>query len=217
MQLFTRIHQNSPIPLFINSSTCIERHTAHHQELKNCNCSPWPYTRPWPPVADSDQRPRTCVRPGAAVTVFELLMMGGVSLDACWAINKQWNWWILVNSCIMLVISIQFILRRQFLSSWWWAVCRSKHVELLINNGIGEFWWTVASCWLFIYDSSINTFVSRPVCLTSSLSHVQFVSRPVCLTSSLRTFSPNLVHMTGSLRVTMLKCFRVTIVAVEEQ
>jgi len=49
------------------------------------------------------------------------------------------------------------------------------------------------------------------------LSHVQFVSRPVCLTSSLRTFSPNLVHMTGSLRVTMLKCFRVTIVAVEEQ
>jgi hypothetical protein len=27
-------------------------------------------------------------------------------------------------------------LQLQFLSSWWWAVCRSKHVEHLINIGI---------------------------------------------------------------------------------
>jgi len=25
--------------MFLNCSTCFGRHTAHHQELKNCNCS----------------------------------------------------------------------------------------------------------------------------------------------------------------------------------
>jgi len=32
------------IPMFLNFSTCFERHTAHHQELKNCNCSLWFYS-----------------------------------------------------------------------------------------------------------------------------------------------------------------------------
>jgi hypothetical protein len=27
------------IPVFLNCSTCFGRHTDHHQELKNCNCS----------------------------------------------------------------------------------------------------------------------------------------------------------------------------------
>ena len=27
--------------MFLNCSTCFGRHTAHHQELKNCNCSLW--------------------------------------------------------------------------------------------------------------------------------------------------------------------------------
>ena len=30
--------------MFLNCSTCFERHTAHHQELKNCNCSHQVYT-----------------------------------------------------------------------------------------------------------------------------------------------------------------------------
>ena len=50
-------------------------------------------------------------------TVFELLMMGGLSLEACWTINKQWNWWILVNSCILLVIYIWFIHKHVCLTS----------------------------------------------------------------------------------------------------
>jgi hypothetical protein len=33
--------------MFLNSSTCFQRHTAHHQELKNCNCSLWFYIRLW--------------------------------------------------------------------------------------------------------------------------------------------------------------------------
>jgi len=39
------------IPMFLNCSTCFERHTLHHQELKNCNCSLWFYIRLWLPAA----------------------------------------------------------------------------------------------------------------------------------------------------------------------
>jgi hypothetical protein len=31
------------------------------------------------------------VKPEAAITVFELLMMGSVSPETCWAIKKHWN------------------------------------------------------------------------------------------------------------------------------
>jgi hypothetical protein len=30
-------------------------------------------------------------KPEAAITVFELLMMSGVSLETCWGIKKLWN------------------------------------------------------------------------------------------------------------------------------
>jgi hypothetical protein len=33
------------IPMFLNCSTCFERHIAYYQELKNCNCSLWFYIR----------------------------------------------------------------------------------------------------------------------------------------------------------------------------
>jgi hypothetical protein len=39
------------IPVFPNCLTCFGRHTAHHQELKNCNCSLWFYIRFWLPAA----------------------------------------------------------------------------------------------------------------------------------------------------------------------
>jgi len=39
------------IPMFLNCSTCFGRHTAHHQEVKECNCSLWFYIRFWLPVA----------------------------------------------------------------------------------------------------------------------------------------------------------------------
>ena len=103
--------------MFLNCSTCFERHTAHHQELKNCNCGLWFYLRFWLPAAvmvefpfshDSCQQSQTYVKPEAAISVFELLMMSGVSLETCWAIKKHWN---------------------------------------------NKFYYTVASCWLFLYDS----------------------------------------------------------------
>ena len=48
--------------MFFNCSTCFGRHTAHHQELKNCNCSLWFYIRCWLPaaaMAQPSQRPAT--------------------------------------------------------------------------------------------------------------------------------------------------------------
>jgi len=50
------------IPVFLNCSTCSGRHTTHHQELKNCNCSLWFYIRFWLPaaaMAQPSQRPAT--------------------------------------------------------------------------------------------------------------------------------------------------------------
>jgi len=45
------------IPVFLNCSTCFGRHTAHHQELKNCNCSLWFYIRLWLQVAAAMAQP----------------------------------------------------------------------------------------------------------------------------------------------------------------
>jgi len=42
------------------------------------------------PVAAAMAEP-TYVKPKAAITVFELLMMGGVSPETRWAIKKHWN------------------------------------------------------------------------------------------------------------------------------
>jgi hypothetical protein len=39
----------------------------------------------------SCRQPNTYVKSEAAITVFELLMMGGVSLETCWAIKELWN------------------------------------------------------------------------------------------------------------------------------
>jgi len=80
--------------MFLNFSRCFGRHTAHHQEFKNCNCSLWFYIRFWLPVAapmaqpwlshrSGNRQPKTYVKPEAAITVFELLVMGDVSLETC--------------------------------------------------------------------------------------------------------------------------------------
>ena len=65
----------------------------------------------WEPLShDSCRPPQTFVKREAAITIFELLMMSGVSLETCWAIKKHWN---------------------------------------------NKFYYTVASCWLFLYDNQI--------------------------------------------------------------
>ena len=96
--------------MFINCSTCFGRRTAHHQELKNYNCSLWFYTRfclPAAAMAQPSQRPATknVCKTEAAITVFELLMMSGLSLETCSAIKKQWNnkFYYTVASCSLFL------------------------------------------------------------------------------------------------------------------
>jgi hypothetical protein len=70
-------------------AACFEQHAAHHQAFKNCNCSLWFYIRLWLLAADKAEWELVFplslmyVKPGAAITVFELLMMSGVSLETC--------------------------------------------------------------------------------------------------------------------------------------
>jgi hypothetical protein len=91
------------------SLTCFGRPDAHHQELNNCSSSLWFYrwsvviavllvvvgpARPRPTALlshRSGRQPKTYVKPEAAITVFELLMISGVSPETCWAIKKHWN------------------------------------------------------------------------------------------------------------------------------
>ena len=49
------------IPMFFNCSTFFGLHSAHYQELKNCNCGLWFYIRFWLPtaaMAQPSQRPQ---------------------------------------------------------------------------------------------------------------------------------------------------------------
>jgi hypothetical protein len=58
------------------------------------------------------RQPKTYVKPEAAITVFELLMMGGVSPKTCWAIKKHWN-----NQFYYTVASCWFFLWDEFEAS----------------------------------------------------------------------------------------------------
>jgi hypothetical protein len=68
-------------------STCFERHIAHHQELKNCICSLSFYIRLCLPAG---RQPQTYVKPEAANTDFELLMISGVARNML-SSKKRWN------------------------------------------------------------------------------------------------------------------------------
>jgi hypothetical protein len=76
--------------MFLNCSTCFGRHTTHHQELKNSNCSLWFYIvfGCWLPLRwlshrSANRQPKAYIKPEAAIADFELLMMGGVSPETC--------------------------------------------------------------------------------------------------------------------------------------
>ena len=59
---------------------------------------------------DSCRQPQTCVKPEAAITVFEFLMMSGVSLETCWAIKKHWNnkFYYTVASCWLFLWDLYY-------------------------------------------------------------------------------------------------------------
>jgi hypothetical protein len=120
------------IPMFLNGSTCFGRHIAHHQKLKNCNCSPWFYIHLWMTAAAMFQPSQPC--PGGVGTAVPTQPGQRPVTTRVYkpeAANTVW-------------------------SSWWWAECRSKHVEPSINFGIirsitrlhlvGYFYWFILRC-----------------------------------------------------------------------
>jgi len=60
----------------------------------------------------------------AAITVFELLMMGGVLPETCWAIKKHWN-----NKFYYTVASCWFFLWDLLLLHVVWKICTSFSEE----------------------------------------------------------------------------------------
>jgi hypothetical protein len=81
--------------MFLDCSTCFERPTTHHQKLKNCNCS-FTYVCGCRQLSWLGH-----IKPEAAITVSELLMMRDVSLETYWAIKKHRNnkFYYTVTSC----------------------------------------------------------------------------------------------------------------------
>ena len=87
----------------------------------DCSSSPWRYLRivvivvlcSW---SGRSARPRTLhdchhdtkVKPEAATAVIELLMMGGRTPEACWAVNKR-QYKELENCCVWLVIYLNHV------------------------------------------------------------------------------------------------------------
>ena len=47
------------------------------------------------------------------------------------------------------------------LGSWWWTVCRPKHVELYLKQGITKFRYTVAPCWVFHCKNCLSDHVKQ--------------------------------------------------------
>ena len=86
------------VPMFINCSTCFGRHTPIIRSSKTVIAASG-FTHVfgcrlplrWLSHRSGNRQPKTCVKPEAAITVFELMMMGGVSPETCWAIKKYWN------------------------------------------------------------------------------------------------------------------------------
>ena len=61
----------------------------------------------------SGRQPKTYVKPEAAITVFELMMMDGVSPETCWAIKKHWNnkFYYTVASCCFFLWDLYYCAR----------------------------------------------------------------------------------------------------------
>jgi len=78
-----------------------------------------------------NRQPKTYVKPEAAITVFELLMMCGVSPETCWAIKKHWNnkFYYMVASCWFFLWDLKnyicvLVLVTLMMATWVAETCR---------------------------------------------------------------------------------------------
>jgi len=90
------MYHNLYYSIFICSSTCFGRHTAHHQE------------HTVPDNVHQTTRPTTfhVWKTRGCQCSFRLPMMGGVSSETCWASYKYRIIQILINCCISLNFSL---------------------------------------------------------------------------------------------------------------
>jgi hypothetical protein len=107
--------------MFIWSSTCLWRHTAHHQE------------------------PKTALAASGFAYVKRLLDI--VVAGCCPATTASNNLFTYAKPEAASAV----------LGSWWWAVCRPKHVELHNKIKFGTLWHLVGfSIWIIYYDAWIH-------------------------------------------------------------
>ena len=153
MQQWIKIYYS----IFIWSSTCLWRHTAHHQEPKTAlAASGFSYvegcwTRScWTLSGNVHQlhvqQPSTYGKPEAANAVLGILMMGGVSPETCWASFKY---------------------------------------------GIIKFWYIVASCWIFLYETYYDARIHEHRDFINALCKVRGkdAQRSSCMFDWLKWFS----------------------------
>ena len=205
--------------MFLNCSTCFERQAAHHQELKNCNCSLWFYIHLWLPAAVSCQQPQRYVKPETAITVFELLMMSGVSLETCWAIKKHWNnkFYYTVQSCWLFLYDFYTLLTFDGIlvhsAKQQWSRCDGIDFSVGLRFSSGSEFrtygclhtspWnvsTAAMCSLFTLAISRSTYEAS-ICLACSDT---FASRTRHAVGSSSVYTSVLIsHITGILLFTL--------------
>ena len=144
------MYQNFYYSIFIWSSACFGRHTAHHQEPKTAlaasgfsyvegwwTCSWWTLSGTY----CAWQRPPTTLpttfhvwKTRGCLCSFRLLMMGGASSETCWASYKYGTikkvWYIIASYWIFpYEVYPKFLL-------WLFHVCK----ELCLNPG-WQFYW----------------------------------------------------------------------------
>jgi len=121
----------------------------------------------------SSRQPITYVKPEAAITVFELLMTGGVSSETCWTIKKQWNnkFYYMVASCWFFLWEIRWIICIKGVVQFWWSLV----YKTFAHN-------TVEHLWLQITVQYFNPLKPKlnPICCFLALlgaHHFLYVSR----------------------------------------
>jgi hypothetical protein len=95
-------HVSNDTPLIIKSSKTV---IAASGFTHGCGCRQLSWLR-----HDSCRQPQMYVKPEAAITVFELLMMSGMSLETCWAIKKHWHnkLYYTVASCSLFLYDLHY-------------------------------------------------------------------------------------------------------------
>jgi len=89
----------------------------------------------------SGRLPKTYVKPEAAITGFEILMMGGVSPETCWAIKKHWNnkFYYTVASCWFFLWDLYYDARiHEYQGHYKCDLCLKLYYFFFTHRGYSE-------------------------------------------------------------------------------